>query len=422
MKRYLPLLFLGYSICLYTSCKKYELEPEIKDPAYIRVFNNLSSTLDVLHGQQKAPFLTFLVDPQTDANGVPVNAAVTGDYLATRRLYSLSFAADEANSSVGNSTKGGQNFPDPPNLTPVNYEYPGNAHVLAAPVINGFDLSAWAQIPSGSHRIMFVVRPENGVNFKDLSVDIRKMILLDTTINFEKGEVYTLEVVSRDKDKAQYGLYVRKEQFIHQAFDQDKIQVGFVNLSGEQTAEIKAGFGYAFSDRVRISTSYQTYNDAASILFPNSPYYDFVQGYNNTYLTTLNTRLNTDVSFTPLPMLPQSAFFYQGLLRTYVADVSNAPGITPNQGTLPVFTFLLTNADAPGKDGVFTLKCSADPATYNNYNPQTTSVKYYTPNLNLAVNTGSHYQIYPTLNIMELAYDRVYVIQVIRGINQLPKN
>lgn len=417
MKRYLSILGLGLCICIFNSCKKYELEPAIKDPAYVRVFNNLSTTIDVLHGQQKTPFLSFLLDPQVDEKGVPVNAGTIGDYMTTRKLYSLSFAADEANSSVGNSTKGGDNQPGPPNLTPVNYEWPGNAHVLTAPVINGFDLSAWGQIPSGTHRIMFVIRPENGIGFKDLSSDIRKDILVDTTINFEKGEVYTLEVVSRDLDKSDYGLYVRKEQFIHQAFDENKIYTAFVNLSGERTDDVKRGFGFAFTDRVKINANYYTINDAASVKDPNSPYYDLVTGYNNTYLTSLSKRLNTDLNFIPLPMLPQDAFFYQGLLRTYVTDFRDAPFYKTNQGSLPSFSFQFTDADAPGTANSFLIRASADPAVYNSYNVQTTAVKTYTPNLNLVVNTNGKYKVYSTVNILELSYDRVYAIQLVRGIN-----
>ncbi len=421
MKRYISILFAGLCIAAWSGCKKYEIEPQVEDPAYIRVFNDLAIPKDFAHGQQASPFLAFLMDPQTDAAGIPSNAAIIGDFLGTRQLYSPSYAANEANSSVGNNTTGGPlAHQDPPNLTPVKYEYPGNEHVLTAPVINGFDLSAWAQVPSGKHRIMFVLRPQNAIVFKDLSPSIRSGILLDTTIMLEKGELYTLEVVSRDLDKGKYGLYIRKEQFIHQAFDANKQYVGFVNLSGERTEDVKNGFATAFPDRVKITGSYFRYNDPASQASGNV-FYTPVPGYDNTYLTTLSTRMDTAISWHPLPMLPQSAFFYQGLLRTYGNVMTSEPS---KQGTLPYFKFQYLDADVPVYDpvngNVFITNCSADPAVYNNYNTITTAVRGYAPNLNLVVNNNGVYHVYPTVNIMEIVYDRVYLMQIIRGFEQLP--
>jgi hypothetical protein len=422
MKRYLSILFLG--LCI-TGCKKYDIEPQIKDPAYIRVFNNLTPTLDVIHGQQSTPFLTFLMDPQTDAAGIPADAAIIGDYLGTRQLFSWSYSGNEANSAVGNNTTGPFNGQDLPNLTPINYEYPGTTHVLTAPVINGFDLSAWAQVPSGKHRIVFVTRPQNGIGFKDLSATIRNSILLDTTLNFEKGEVYTMEVLSRDLDNGKYGLYIRKEQFIHQAFESDKLYLGFVNLSGKTTAEVKQGFRTAFPEKVKITGSYLLFNDAASQGGGNV-FYNPVPGYDNTYFTSLSTTMDTAISWHPLPMLEQDAFFYQGLLRNYAPNITSEPVITSNQGSMPYFRFVFMDADAPVYDpnsGVsFLLSCSADPAVYNNFNATTTGVTGYTPNLNLVINSKGAYHIYPTLNIMEMVYDRVYLMQIVRGFEQVPKN
>jgi hypothetical protein len=420
MKRYISLLFAGLCIAAWSGCKKYEIEPLVKDPAYVRVFNDLTSTTDLAHGQQVTPFLTFLMDPQTDAAGIPVDAAVVGDFLGTRQLFSLSYAANEANSSVGNNTTGGPlPQPDPPNLTPIKYEYPGNAHVLTAPVINGFDLSAWAQVPSGKHRIMFVIRPQNGIVFTNLSSSIRSGILLDTTIELEKGEVYTLEVVSRDPDNGKYGLYIRREQFIHQPFEANKLYAGFVNLSGERTEDAQNGFLKVFPDKIKITASYFRYNDAASA--GGNVFYTPVPGYSNTYLTTLSTRMDTTVSYHPLPMLPQSDFFFQGLLRTYANVMTSEPS---KQGTLPYFKFQYLDADVPAPDpstgSVLLTNCSADPAVYNNYNPATTNVRAYAPNLNLVVNNKGAYQVYPTVNIMEIVYDRVFLMQIARGFEQLP--
>lgn len=290
MKIYKPIFFLLLLVAFSTGCKKYDIIPSFKDPAYIRVFNDLQSPVDVFHSQQAAPFLTFLMDPKTDAAGLPVDAGIICDNLGTRQLFSLSYSINEANSSVGNILVGSNNSFLPPILYPVNYEYPGNAAVLTASFINGFDLSAWGQIPSGKHRIMFVVRPQNNIGFKDLSAAIRSDILLDTTVNFEKGEVYTLEVVSRDLDNSKYGLYIRQEQFIHQAFEDDKIYVGFTNLSGKTPFSGKYGTGFFFSDKININYSCNIFNDANSL----NSYFFYTQlpGYNNNYYTTLITKMS----------------------------------------------------------------------------------------------------------------------------------
>lgn len=409
MKQYTSALFL--LLCV-AACKKYDLAPEIQDPAYIRVFNDLSGTTDALHTQQASNFLTFLLDPETDAGGVPTNASTIGDYLAPRLQFALSYSANEGNRSIGDGYLGGNVRYDLPSevvLTPTNYEYPGNKHVLAAPVINGFDLSGWAQTPSGKHRIVFVQRPQNDVDFKNLSTDIRKRILLDTTVNFEKGEVYTIEVVSRDLDKGQYGLYVRKEQFTHMAVDTSKLYLGFVNLSGKATREDSAGFSTVFPDRIKVNASYLIYNDAASGGY--NKFYNPYPGYNNTYLTSMLTTMDTSISFIPLPMLPQDTFFYQGLVRTYWTPT---PAISTDFGSLPHFEFNMTDADAPGA-GSFPIKSIIDPAVMNNY--QNGLLSTYTPNLNLLVNNNGVYHVYPTVNIMELVYNRVYMIQMVRAIN-----
>ncbi len=423
MRQYKLILFLLLCTAGMAGCKKYDVSPSLADPAYIRVFNNLSNTVDALHNTQAAPFLTFLADPKTDAAGLPEDAAIVGDYLTTRQLFSLSYPINEGNSSVGNGTIGGQlNQPDPPVLYPQNYEYPGNAHVLTATAINGFDLSAWAQITSGKHRIMFVVRPQNSTPFKGLSTAQRSNILVDTTVTLEKGEVYTLEVVSRDLDKSKYGLYIRKEKFIHEAFEANKIYTGFVNLSGKTPVDTKYGSDFFFPDKVKISCTYSIPNDPATGTGSNH-YFNPLQGYDNVYYTTLTTKMDTEIPYLALPLLPESAFFYQGIIRRY----GNFAKF--DTGNMPFVQFTLVDADKPviGGDGVdnptdFTLTSSQDPAIYNNYNANTTSISKYTPNLNLVVNTGSSYHIYSTLNIMEMVYDRVYLMQIQRDFNKVPQN
>lgn len=420
MKIY-KLFFWVPFIAFMSGCKKYAITPSLKEPAYIRVFNDLNNPVNVLNSQQAAPFLTFLMDPKIDANGVPTDAAVIGDYLGTRQLFSLSYPINEANSSKGNqliSEASSAPQLEPPLTYPENYEYPGNAHILSASFINGFDLSAWAQAPSGKHRIMFIQRPQTSTDFKNLSATQRGKILLDTTVNFEKGAVYTLEVVSRDLDNGKYGLYIRQEQFIHQSFQDDKIYVGFTNLSGKTPIAGKYGSGFFFSDKTNINYSYNILDDTRSDIYSHA--YKLYPGYDNNYYTTLTTKMDTSISYLTLPLLPQNSFFYQGLVRTYI-NGDNFSYTEGNYGSFPYFSFALSNADFPS-GAKFQLNCAADPNTINNYDPNNSQATSFTPNLNLVVNTGNTYHIYSTLNIMELVYDRVYLMQIQRGFNEVPKN
>jgi hypothetical protein len=62
------------------------------------------------------------------------------------------------------------------------------------------DLSAWAQVASGKHRVLFIARPQNYIDFSSLSDTIKRKIIIDTTIDLHQGEVYTMEAVLQDVD------------------------------------------------------------------------------------------------------------------------------------------------------------------------------------------------------------------------------
>lgn len=404
-----PVYFLLYInlLILAAGCKKYEESPLVSNPAYMRVFNNLPSGTGAIHSGRVAPFLTFLMDPVTNASGIPVSAEVTGDFLGPRQLFSLSYPINSANNGMSGTVGG----PGGGTLYPVNYEYPGNEHVLTAPAINGFDLSAWAQAPSGKHRIMFVTRPQNNTPFRQLSEVIRSNVLLDTTLEFLPGEVYTLEVISRDLDNSQYGLYVRREQFIHQAFEPDKMYVGFVNLSGKTPVSADYGFGSVYPARAGVYCTYKVaMNHSRDQMEP-------LPGYNNAYFATIGGRMDTNIVYQSLPLLPRKDFFEQDTLRPYMPDgmIMNGYGGT---GTLPQCIFSFMDIERPGRPGMIT--CTANPRTFNNFNPEATFARLYAPNLNLIVNSNNAYHIYPALNILEIVYDRVYLMQIQKGFNEVP--
>ncbi|MEI3802800.1 MULTISPECIES: hypothetical protein [unclassified Chitinophaga] len=413
------LFFIVPLILLLTGCYKYkELDLE-ENPSYMRVFNSVSVTPDVLQGGAVSSFFTFLMDPETDADGIPVNAATMGDFLTTRQLYSASRPINSGNSSEGQYVidKNGRKIYS---TTPLNFEYPGNAHVLTATSMNGFDLSAWAQIPSGKHRIVFVNRPRNSIAFPNLSKEIRSQVLVDTIVDFQKDEVYTLQILSRDLDKNQFGLYVRKEQFIHQAFEEDKIYIGFTNLSGVMPKLAELFFTSSFPEKVSIKYSYKVQERPGSVNYVTLP------GYNDNYYATLTKKMDTDINYMMLPLLPREYFFEKDTLRNYYrVDLLATDFRAPH--TLPFAEFTFGDGDRPGKITTV-VQYTANPAVYNTYRyesflsglSQPININV-APNLNLITSAGNKYHISATLNIMEIIYDRIYMMQVQRGFNQIPQ-
>ena len=91
-----------------------------------------------------------------------------------------------------------------------NPEYPGKENVLVGPVLNGFDLSSWAQVPSGTHRVMFLYRPTNSIPFFQLEPALRKKVLIDTTLDLTEGEVYTMHVLQQNFITKENGVLLRK--------------------------------------------------------------------------------------------------------------------------------------------------------------------------------------------------------------------
>jgi hypothetical protein len=413
---YLPLLLL-----LLSGCYKYKELDQMEEPAYLRVFNSVAVNPDLLEGNNISTFFTFLMDPETDEKGIPTDAAIKTDFFTTRELYSSSYPVNSGNSSEGHYVVdqfGRKQFSN----TPVNFEYPGNAHVLTAPAINGFDMSAWAQVRSGQHRIVFVVRPRNTIPFPQLSTVIRSQIVIDTVVNYEKGEVYTMQIVCRNIDKAEYGLYLRKESFVHQAFEENKIYVGFVNLSGQRPRMADLGYKNVFPEKVAIRYSYFTYENA-----PVRRYVPLA-GYYNNYYSTLTKKMDTAISYMTLPQLPREAFFDRDTLRPYYrVDDRTTIGRVPN--TIPYAEFSFSDGDQPsGVNGNYTVHALANPTVFNTYcygpyvrSQENQAYVNMMPLLNKIVSANSRYHIYSTLNIMEIVYDRIYMMQIQRAFNEVPQ-
>lgn len=213
MKTVMQTGWLFLIVLLLASCRKTEFA-DVPSPAYIRVFNCLDKNVTLDNKDAPQPFLTMLIDPVFDAEGVPVSAAITGDYLDVRDVWA-------------------RPYPDAANTTVYQKEYPGAAKVVAAPFLNGYDLSSWAQVTSGKRRFVFYARPINTTPFFDLDKSLRSVKLLDTTISLQEREVYTLHFLEKEYLTRSNILYVRNETFVKQPLSDSLVYVNFYNLSSE---------------------------------------------------------------------------------------------------------------------------------------------------------------------------------------------
>jgi hypothetical protein len=198
-------------------CRKTDFAT-IDSPAYLRVFNCLDYSITLDNKDAPQPFLTMLINPVLDADGIPQSAETTGDFLDIRDAWA-------------------RPYPDAGNTSVYQKEYPGSAKVLAAPILNGYDLSSWAQVPSGSRRVMFFSRPLSKVPFFSLEKNQRRQLLIDTTITLAPGQVYTMHVLQQDFITQKNMLYLRHETFVDKSFSDSLVYVNFYNLSSNGFAQ-----------------------------------------------------------------------------------------------------------------------------------------------------------------------------------------
>ncbi|SEL99489.1 hypothetical protein SAMN05216436_10197 [bacterium A37T11] len=185
-------------------------------PAYLKVFNSLNYRQLLNAKDDTLSYLCMLVNPEFDANGMPVSAGIVGDFLDRRDTYAPPYPTH-----IGVST------------TVDNPEYPGKEVVLAGPVVNGFDLSSWAQVPSGTSRVVFLYRPKNEVPFFNLESRNKRSVLVDTTINLTAGEVYTMHVLMKDFKTREKGILLRRENFHKLSLSDSLVYVNFYNYSAK---------------------------------------------------------------------------------------------------------------------------------------------------------------------------------------------
>jgi hypothetical protein len=326
---------LGCLLLIMAGCRKttYNVIPEA---AYLRVFNSLNYDVNVTSKDQPPPFLTMVIDPEYDATGLITGGKIVGDHLDQRSAYAAPYPANAGNTSYRNT------------------EYPGSKKVLVGPILNGINLSSWAQIPSGKHRVLFYSRPISEMPFFSLQERDRKSLLIDSTIDFTPGEIYTMEVLQKTV-ATQYPLpvtlYLRQEQFAKVPFSDSMLYVNIYNLSAAGYAAANPGvaprgiaFYYnaynkctAYGDTMNLY--YSLYKDDCSY-----PYADgsptgtaLIPGYNNIWLGTVIRSHTAGVApYYSVPMFAAPDTTGGILSRQWELFILMQPGLTPMPGQLAV--------------------------------------------------------------------------------------
>ncbi len=252
-------------------CTKVEYT-QIEEPAYLRVFNNLNYVQTLNSKDEKVPFFCMLINPTEGPDGTLSGAEIVGDFLDKRDAYAPPYP-----SHIGSNT------------SVNNPEYPGKKNVLVGPVLNGFDLSSWAQVPSGKLRVVFAYRPKNTVPFFQLESHLRKDILIDTVISLDSKEVYTLHLLQTDFVKKEHGVLLRQENFHKLGLSDSLVYVNFYNMSAQgfwqADATLKdddsklASFKSGIKDEMNVFLSL---HENESVLSHREP---TIAGFNGKYIT-----------------------------------------------------------------------------------------------------------------------------------------
>ncbi len=307
-----------YWLCLFAvvllsgGCQKYETLSPVKPPAYLRVFNSITNydkgdlqRINIRTGR----VLTVLIDPVvSDARHIPQTAATIGDFIYSRAFYAAPYETR-------------------PNVQFANTEYPGSYPVRVAGNINNLDLSRWAQVTSGDHRVMILKRSVAGANnkryFDNFPADQRDsafVVALDTTLHFTEGEVYTLEVGNRSAyDATQLQGYLRQENFTREHFDTGKVYVNFYNMLTDPSAPsaLDVYVHMQYIDNCvgplktlgsgGLSSRPWTYSQD----LPTDPNGGFLP-YNTpeTLLTKISGKFAVSSPYVALPMPPLDSFYY----------------------------------------------------------------------------------------------------------------
>ncbi|SHM47852.1 hypothetical protein SAMN05444266_108217 [Chitinophaga jiangningensis] len=368
----------------FSSCSKVEYT-EIEKPAYLRVFNDLNLKIGLENKDEDRPYLCMLIDPEINKDGVPVSAALKGDYLDQRDPYAPPYP-----SHIGSSTR--KNNP----------EYPGKENVLVGPVLNGFDLSGWAQVPSGKHRVVFYYRPMNDIPFFDLEPAVRSKKVVDTVIDLGVQEVYTMHVLQSNFVTQEKGIVLRTENFHKLPLSDSLVYINFYNYSadGFWQADINLKKNQYTSGVMQYGVRDEM-NIWLSLCKPGGV--KTIPGYRFAYLGQL--RRNTGNQVSPYYSFP---LFADSASNHIVTDIWQritllAPGIDPEQNPYPDY-YAVT-------DGGYGLV-----ACYGNGSPQDFQRgALYLPGMIVNIHSGNYNpRSFATVNTIEIVNGNAYLTTIQR--------
>lgn len=369
------------------ACSKVDYT-KVENPAYLRVFNNLNYTVGLANKDEQRPFLTMLIDPVLDKDGMPISAAITGDFLDQRNPYAPPYP-----SHVGSST------------SVNNPEYPGKENVLVGPVLNGFDLSSWAQVPSGSHRFMFLYRPTNTIPFFELEPSLKKKVLLDTVIQLDEREVYTMHILQQDFKTKQNGVLLRKENFHKLPLSDSLLYVNFYNYSAEGFWQADNNLKKAQPSRHLLQWGIKDEMNIWCSLFNTDGLESPIPGYLYNYMTTVyrDTKSGKVTPYNSIPLFADA--LSDGIHTTMWQRFSvMAPGLHPRNN--------------PFNDNAENTYCSYGVIScFGNglTGPNNERNIYLLPNMIVNIHSGTHNpRSFATVNTIEIVNGYAYLTTVQR--------
>src|SRR5690606_34269024 len=90
---------------------------------------------------------------------------------------------------------------------------------------------------SGELRVLFLYRPKNEIPYFRLEDHLQNDVVVDTTINLQAGEVYTLHVLQKEFATNRIGTLLRQENFHKIPLSDSLVYVNFYNYSASGFAE-----------------------------------------------------------------------------------------------------------------------------------------------------------------------------------------
>lgn len=393
-------LFAGLFVLLNAACSKIEYT-QMESPAYLRVFNNMIYAKDMGTRDNLYPMFTMLIEPQFDAQGKIIEAETIGDFLDMRDPYAPPYP-----SHIGNS------------LNPYNPEYPGKESVLVAPIVNGFDLSSWAQVPSGKKRVLFVYRPKTEVPFFQLEERLRSTVFADETLDLQQGEVYTLHLLLKDFLSKETGLLLRQEDFHKKNLADSLSYVNFYNMSAQHYANSPLEskfhyqgdgfFRYGIRDTMAVHLSLLQTNEKGQT--------QGIAKFDRTYLTTLvrNTESRQVSNYHAFPTFPK-----HGIDSIYSNTWQRIDFRHPTMQWLAVPVDLVdpeayySEYPAFGNGGYYAfMACYKDGRTAL---PRDANYGKEFPNLLVNTHSGTHNpRTFSTVNTVEIVNNRAFLTTVQR--------